>query len=300
MTVSAVSPLPNVQSLLADARRLGDAVEALRPVLEAFVPVFVAQRAAREQARGWPAPLPEGYADRFCAGVPVLSGHGFADASPWFVQAAGPILAAMEQGFPAIADALRRMKLGIETGEIAFAAAAQAAFASPSEPSCGVDEDVFAFASRLILRPLLARQAEDLAVHIQDLPWQRPYCPICGAKPDFSMLRQMRDDAEYISGHGGVRFLRCSTCATQWRYKRVSCTDCGNEEPAKLTVICADARPFERLDVCEVCKKYCPCLDAAECVELPDDDIAMVAMLPLEMHIRQKGYHPLAASALMI
>ncbi|HML53133.1 MAG TPA: formate dehydrogenase accessory protein FdhE [Solidesulfovibrio magneticus] len=297
MTVKAASPSSDVQSLLADARRLGDAVAALRPVLEAFTPVFVAQRAAREQACGWSAPLPEGYAERFSAGVPVLSGHGFMDASPWFVQAAGPILRAMEQGLPAIAQSLRCMKLGIETGEIAFATAAQAALASPSEPWCGVDPDVFAFASRMILRPLLARQAEDLAGHIQDLPWQRPYCPICGGKPDFSMLRRVRDEAEYISGHGGVRFLRCSTCETQWRYKRISCPDCGNEEPERLTVLHAQTRPFERLDVCEACKAYCPCLDAGEFVETPDSDIALLAMLPLEMLVRPKGYHPLAAVA---
>lgn len=267
-------------------------------LLDAFVPLFAAQAVAWEQADGAHAPWPENAVDKLYEGLPVLADCGFGEFSPSFAAAARTILPVMEKGFPAIAARLRALGQDIAQGVFAAGDAVHAAFAEADDGSAGIaeaDAGVIAFASRMVLRPLLARQAAEVAARIKDVPWQRPFCPVCGDKPDFSRLLRVRDDAEYINGHGGVRFLRCATCGTQWRYKRISCTDCGNEEPSRLTVLHASTRPFERLDVCEACKTYCPCLDASEFVEVPDPDVAALALLPLELDAKNKGYRPIVS-----
>ena len=297
MTAPQLFAAPDPSRILADAARLGEDVPALRPVLDAFVPLFIAQAEARERAAGLHAPWPENAVDRLYEGVPVLAACGFGELAPYFAAAARAVLPAMEKGFPAIAARLSALGQDIAQGKFAAADAVQAAFADEADGSAGVggaDAAAISFVSRMVLRPLLARQAAEVAARIKDVPWQRPFCPVCGDKPDFSRLLRVRDEAEYLSGHGGVRFLHCATCGTQWRYKRISCTECGNEEPSRITVLHASTRPFERLDVCEACKTYCPCLDASEFVEVPDPDLAALALLPLELDAKSKGYRPIA------
>ncbi|HVH30262.1 MAG TPA: formate dehydrogenase accessory protein FdhE, partial [bacterium] len=47
-------------------------------------------------------------------------------------------------------------------------------------------------------------------------------CPMCGARAQASVLRP--------ESHGASRTLLCSLCATEWRFKRVRCVSCGEEE----------------------------------------------------------------------
>jgi formate dehydrogenase maturation protein FdhE len=91
-----------------------------------------------------------------------------------------------------------------------------------------------------------------------------------------------------------VGALRCSSCSTEWTHKRVSCPGCGCEEPDDLVVLRDPGRVHERADACRRCKTFVLCLDAGELAEVPDPDVAVLTMLPLEIQARREGYAPLA------
>ncbi|RMX14801.1 formate dehydrogenase accessory protein FdhE [Vandammella animalimorsus] len=54
-----------------------------------------------------------------------------------------------------------------------------------------------------------------------DVPYTQPMtiCPVCGSQPVASVLR--------IGGaEGGLRFLHCSLCCTEWHMVRIKCSHC--------------------------------------------------------------------------
>ncbi len=62
--------------------------------------------------------------------------------------------------------------------------------------------------------------------------------------------------AQLVAGEGGrPRLLACGCCGTRWRFRRIGCPYCGNEDPARLDVI-EQGPSGVRLDVCEACRGY--------------------------------------------
>ncbi len=199
----------------------------------------------------------------------------------------------MARRFPGLSKEFNVLKTAIDTGALSTEDLAAAGFGQAvSLPE--VDAGVLGLAAVELVRPFVERQARDLAPLVRDLPWRQTVCPVCGGPPHMSILRRTRDESEYIQAHGGRRFLRCASCASQWSYKRVSCPACGCEEPDELTVLRDPARPHERADACRRCKTFLPCLDAGELVDPPAPDVAALTMLPLALQTRRQGFTPLA------
>lgn len=291
---SAIDPTQNAcLRLREDAVRLAREVPPLRPLLDAFVPLLETRARLRDAAPDWAGPLPCPVPDASVKGIPLLSDLGFQDVTEHLSAALELLLPIMEGAFPALAPELATLRRALDTGSIDAAALATRGDRATIAPPPGVSPEVTAFVAGEALRPFIERQARDLAPVLRTMPWARPVCPVCGGGPGFSRLQRERDDSEFITGHGGVRFLHCATCATEWRYKRVSCPGCGNEEPERLGLLATPERPFERADTCDACKRYILCLDATEFINLPDPSISALAMLPLELHARQAGYVPL-------
>ncbi len=288
-------PAPDFPArLLQDAARLAREVPPLRPLLDAFVPLLEVRGRLRDSAPGWAGPLPRPTPDASIKGIPLLGGCGFQDVTAHLPTALAQLLPVMEGAFPALAPEMAAVRHAIDTGGINIAALAARDGRRAFTPPPGVSAEVLSFVADEAVRPFIERQARDLAPALRDMPWARPVCPTCGGTPNFSRLQRERDNSEFITGHGGVRFLHCATCATEWRYKRVSCPGCGNEEPERLGLLAAQERPLERADTCEACKRYILCVDATECINLPVAEISALGMLPLELQARQAGYLPLA------
>lgn len=283
--------------LLADAARAGREVPPLASLLAAFVPVLAAQADLREQAPGWQGPLPVPDPERFTKGAFVLAGGSFQEPGPLLNEAAMTLLPVMAGAFPGLTLELSALGRALAEGGMSAGAFYAAAFGEPVPAPAGVSAETLGFAAAQMLKPFLERQARDLHALVADLPWMRGMCPVCGGAPNFSQLVRIRDDSEYIQAHGGQRRLRCGTCATQWRYKRVSCPGCGNENPKELFHLQVAARPYERVDLCRKCKAACLCLDTMELVDVPDPAIAALLMLPLELEARAQGFTPLAGQA---
>ena len=78
--------------------------------------------------------------------------------------------------------------------------------------------------------------------------WLKPYCPVCGRKPLLAQLRKQNE--------GRARYLKCGGCGTMWRWNRLGCTYCDNEDLYKMHILEVESEPEMRLDVCDKCHSY--------------------------------------------
>lgn len=276
-------------SLLRARREL----PALATLFDAFGPLLRAQAELSESAPGWRGALPVVDPERFSQGAYVLAETGFQDMGEDLPAAAEALLPVIAASFPALAEAVARLRQALESGEITPGDLSAAAFGAQIALR-GVEPGAAGFIAMELVRPLLRRQAQDLLALTGGLPWRQSFCPVCGAQPDMSVLRRVEEDNEFIKSHGGRRFLRCSCCASEWTHKRVSCPACGCEEPDELLILRAPDREFERADACTRCKAFVSCLDTGELAEAPDPDVSALCMLPLETQARNQGFVPLA------
>jgi FdhE protein len=106
------------------------------------------------------------------------------------------------------------------------------------------------------------------------------------------MIGELRKDE-------GERFLLCSSCGFQWRFIRLKCPFCGNEDHEKLRHfhIEAEGKGY-RVDVCEECKKYIKTIDIRELnmevIPLVED----MGTLHLDIIAQNEGYKRGVASIL--
>jgi FdhE protein len=297
MQTTAVETPAALRSIETALSRASNDIPALVPLLAAFGPLLAERARLREAAPGWTGPALVIDAERFSQGAFVLAqtevGGGFEDMSASLTGAVRQLLPVMAQSFPALTAELEALAEAIYSGALSPQNLAAAGFGDVVAVP-GVSEQTLAFAAAELVRPFVERQAQDLLALVKELPWQQTCCPICGGAPNMSVLRKSWDDTEFIQAHGGRRFLRCSSCSTEWTHKRVSCPGCGCEEPDELVVLRDPARVHERADACMRCKTFVLCLDAGELAEVPDADVAALTMLPLEIQARREGFAPMA------
>lgn len=145
----------------------------------------------------------------------------------------------------------------------------------------GLHTWLLTFLSESSIKPSLEAYAEKLKSYVDQESWYRGYCPVCGSQPERG---ELRIDV-------GERFLECSSCSFKWRFKRVVCPFCGNDDSKKLRFFNteADGKAY-RVDVCEECKKYIKTIDLrelnVEVVPLVDD----IGTLHLDIIAEKEGY----------
>jgi hypothetical protein len=131
---------------------------------------------------------------------------------------------------------------------------------------------------QLALRPFLAR-AMDVAVRGIDLgDWHRPWCPFCGAAPDFAV--HVSDDR---------RQLICSRCIGRWDWEAVGCPWCAVRERRQLPTFMSPDRLY-RLCACDGCRRYLKAYNAAGASRPVMPAVDTIATLPLDAAAVQKGY----------
>jgi formate dehydrogenase maturation protein FdhE len=114
------------------------------------------------------------------------------------------------------------------------------------ENKMGSEEFIFILVNSL--KPLFVYLMEQYRDRIKEEVWYLSDCPFCGYYPDMSML---------IDAEEGKRYLHCSLCEMVWKYNRISCTVCGNEDMEKLGYFVTEEKdtPY-RIDYCDNCKGY--------------------------------------------
>lgn len=148
-------------------------------------------------------------------------------------------------------------------------------------------------AEALIAWAFLQPYAEHLADQTQqpelhDTPF---LCPVCSARPQVGVLRPL--------GDGGKRSLICSLCATEWDFRRIVCTACGEEDVAKLPVYVAEEHPHVRVEACDTCRYYIKTIDLTKdgrAVPVVDE----LAAIPLSLWAAEHEYTKVSTNLLGI
>jgi hypothetical protein len=199
----------------------------------------------------------------------ILRRHEALDESDYQqVQALGremTLLASIGEWYRSVAE--RRAVAGV--GEAALAGAA-----APSLPSASVLDQVLAIA----MRPFLSRCAEVLQQRGSLEDWTHPYCALCGAEPDFSVITPAAE-----------RHLICGRCTLQWKFEPLTCPYCRNSDRSRVTSF---ATPDGRYRVygCDVCHRYLKAYDGRRATRPVMPVVDGVATLPLDAAAIQRGY----------
>jgi len=138
-------------------------------------------------------------------------------------------------------------------------------------------------APRLLGWIFLQSCAEYLADHSEvPLPDETPStCPLCSSRPQVGVLRP--------EGEGGRRSLICALCAHEWKYRRIVCPYCGEENVHKLAVYSAESIPYVRVEACDTCRNYLKSIDLTKdgrAVPVVDE----LATIPLNLWAAEHGY----------
>ena len=131
------------------------------------------------------------------------------------------------------------------------------------------------------LRPFLISHSQALISLVSQEGWRRGYCPICGGGPDIAFLEK----------EVGERWLMCSRCDTQWRFQRLECPSCGNQDPKSLPFF-SDDKGLYRLYVCEKCHTYLKAVDLRNAkteIFLP---LERLMTLDMDQQGQKMGYLP--------
>lgn len=78
--------------------------------------------------------------------------------------------------------------------------------------------------------------------------WLRSYCPVCGCPPAMAQL--------IGCDPGRIRLLSCGCCGTRWRYQRIGCPFCEDQEHRRLGIVAIDGEVGLRIDYCDSCQGY--------------------------------------------
>ncbi len=144
----------------------------------------------------------------------------------------------------------------------------------------GVREDLLYFLAATSVKPILEAYADELKGYVDQETWWKGYCPICGSLPFIAELREE-----------GERFLVCSSCSFEWRFRRLKCPFCENEDHQGLRFFYAEREgKANRVDVCEKCRRYIKTVDmqalGGEVIPLIED----LGSLYLDVLAQEEGY----------
>jgi FdhE protein len=136
-------------------------------------------------------------------------------------------------------------------------------------------------ALRRFLRPVV----EAFAKWRDEERWLRRYCPTCGSLPAMAQLVGMDS--------GRIRLLSCGCCGTRWRYRRMGCTFCENENDHRLPVLTIEGENGLRIDSCDSCGGYLKAYEGQGCESFLLRDWTS---LHLDIIARDRGLKRLAPS----
>lgn len=150
-------------------------------------------------------------------------------------------------------------------------------------PSTIADEDISLYLLDLLihqtLRPFLIKHSQSLNSLVNQVKWQRGYCPICDGQPDIS----------YLEKEVGARWLVCSRCDTNWHFRRLVCQNCGTQDSNSMKYFTDDGGIY-RLYVCNECHTYLKTIDLRKAqVFLP---LERLLTLDIDRQGQEMGYQP--------
>ncbi|CAK9886809.1 MAG: Protein FdhE [Candidatus Erwinia impunctatus] len=109
----------------------------------------------------------------------------------------------------------------------------------------------------------------------------RQFCPVCASMPVASVVHMGME-------HGGLRYLHCSLCESEWNIVRAKCSNC--EQTGALHYWSLDSEHAAvKAESCDDCQSYLKVLyqEKDSNVDAIADDLASVM---LDAHMEQEGF----------
>jgi FdhE protein len=281
------------------AKKLKDIIDAAidnyphsRDIIEAFRPVIM-EKARLVEDLASRADMPLTFDEnRFKEGVPFNAQNDlFLKDDPWD-KIALALIPAMVKGFPDLAADLEKVRNLVKDGTLDI----RAYVTSTQEKSDalmrkwvadhGISEQAAGFVAHLVARVLLERRARDWSGLIKDFPWDKGYCPICGAPP---MMAKIAEDK-------GTRWLLCSRCSHEWNFSRVICPCCDNKDQKAMDYFFIEGREQESTFVCKQCNSYLITLSKVSELAAFHGEVSALSLVHLDVLMQEKGYEPMAAT----
>ena len=145
------------------------------------------------------------------------------------------------------------------------------------------------FFARVLIQPYAERLASRADFSGAGADSSSATCPFCASKPVVAIRRG--------EGDGARRSLLCSLCSVEWKYRRILCPGCGEEQKDKLPVFLADKIDHVRVEACDTCRAYVKSVDLTkQGFAIPEvDELATVA---LDVWAEENGYSKLETNLL--
>lgn len=295
------SPSSSKHDVRTGLLALREQTPALENIFDAFGPIAMAQEDGYKLIEKWKNfTLPEADALRFEQGVPLFSDMDMPDFEDYYADVFWATSIAVAEGMPALAERVSMIRSDLQ-GRADMNELARAVWEEDHEiiesiaKELNLDGSVLFMLASLAIKPFMSRLKNEAIAKIEKLQWNKGYCPICGSFPDMALLKkQLTENAEYMAGHGGQRWMHCSCCDHQWRIKRNICPWCESEDYSKLRYLQSDERKTERVDICDSCKHYFVTIDTRELSEMPDARIAPLGLVYLDIKAQEEDFTPMA------
>lgn len=237
-------------------------------------------------------------ADRMAAGMPVL---GNENLTPWasaFRQSADSLLPVLAEVLQLERKTHRNLLAHLDNNENLLGLAQariegnRKHFENTSVQLGITPRTLLPYISEAVSAPVFCA----IVCHLgESLSWEYGHCPVCGSFPSISQLTPKDvTDSEYLVGGGGKKYLHCSLCGHDWRYKRNACAACGNEDSESRELIYADGVKHERIEVCHKCGKYILNVDMREYASLPHLDTIQMGLIHLDVLAHERHLSPVS------
>lgn len=103
--------------------------------------------------------------------------------------------------------------------------------------------DIFDFLRNYSVKPFMREYGKNMSPLYDLEKWLKGYCPVCGSNPNMAILEKEE----------GKRYLSCGWCETRWRFQRLGCPYCSNNESQYFTV---EGISKYRVYFCDNCRGY--------------------------------------------
>ncbi|MCL6472315.1 MAG: formate dehydrogenase accessory protein FdhE [Firmicutes bacterium] len=129
-----------------------------------------------------------------------------------------------------------------------------------------------------LLRPSFKSWAAFFRDYLSQDDWRLSICPVCGHLP-------IGGRHEKKEGH---RYLLCSHCETEWRFNRVTCISCYNDDHKTLGYFTVEDVGNWRVSFCRQCNSYIKEVIGDEPANIIDFELAM----QLDILAKKEGFEP--------
>ena len=144
----------------------------------------------------------------------------------------------------------------------------------------GLDPSLVTVLAQNALKPVLHALRKQLEPLARGISWDRGECYVCGAVATLAELQE----------NDQVKHLRCGSCGADWRFRRLKCMYCGNEDHNTLRSLFAEQRKRMQVEACDLCHGYLKIISSF--FPTPPEQLAIedLATLHLDYIAQEKGY----------